>query len=325
MPGDRPIRWGLMGTGNIAALFARDLELADDAVAIAAGSRRPESAAAFADRLGIPRWHGSYEALAHDPEVDVVYVATPAPAHAECALLATGAGKAVVCEKPFTLDAAQARAVVDAARAAGTFAMEAMWTRFLPHMVKVRELLPRLGPIRLVQADVGQHITDPRHRLFAPERGGGALLDLGVYPLALASMVLGRPASIRAAGVTAPTGVDLQTAALLEYDDGALAVLAATLDATTPTVAALTGRDGRIEIEAPWYKPAAFTLVAGDERARFAYPVAGRGMQYQAAEVGRCLRAGLRESPAMPLDETVAIMETLDAVRLRIGLDFPSG
>jgi predicted dehydrogenase len=301
MPGDRPIRWGLMGTGNIAALFARDLELADDAVAIAVGSRRPESAAAFADRLGIPRRHGSYEGLARDPDVDVVYVATPAPAHADCALLAIGAGKAVVCEKPFTLDAAQARAVVGAARAAGTFLMEAMWTRFLPHMVKVRELLPRLGPIRLVQADVGQRISDADHRLFAPELGGGALLDLGVYPVALASMVLGRPASIRAVSVPTGTGVDLHTAALLEYDDG------------------------RIEIEAPWYKPAAFTLITGEERARFAFPVAGRGMQYQAAEVGRCLRAGLRESPAIPLDETVAIMETLDAVRDRTGLDFPSG
>jgi len=312
----RPVRWGLMGTGNIADLFARDLALLDDATVVAVGSRRPDAAAAFGERFGIPHRHGSHEALAADPDVDVIYVATPAPAHPEGVRLALAAGKAVLCEKPFTLSAEAGRALVAEARAADVFVMEAMWTRFLPHMARVRELLPRLGAIRLVQADIGQRIDDPAHRLFAPELGGGALLDLGIYPVALASMVLGSPATIAATSVTGPSGVDLQTAALLGYADGAQAVLAVSLSAATPTSAAIVGRDGRLELEDPWYKPSALTFVAADgTRERWTFPVPGRGMQFQAVEVARCLRAGLRESPAMPLDETLAVSAALDGIR----------
>jgi predicted dehydrogenase len=325
----RPVRWGVIGTGVIASLFARDLALVDDAEIVAVGSRRAEAAAAFGERFGIERRHGSYEQLVRDSGIDAVYVATPAPAHAESVRLAISAGRAVLCEKPFTIDATQARELVAEARAAGTFLMEAMWTRFLPHVIRIRELLAEraLGDVRLIQADVGQQIADvPGHRLLSPQLGGGALLDLGVYPVSLAWMVLGPPSSITAASVASGTGVDLQTSVLLEYDGGAQAVLSASLDVTTPTIAAITGHDGRLEIEAPWYKPTAFTRIGRDgQRERAEFPVAGRGMQYQVAEVGRCLRAGLRESPVMPLDETVAIIDALDEIRRQIGLAYPTG
>jgi predicted dehydrogenase len=322
------IRWGILGAGSIAATFAGDLQLLPDHELVAVGSRRLEGAADFAGRFAARHAHGSYEDLCSDPDIDIVYVATPHPYHARHALLALAEGKHVLCEKPFTINADEAAQVVAAARAGGLFCMEAMWTRFLPHMRRVRQLLDSgaLGEVRTVMADHGQRFLPPdfTSRLYAPELGGGALLDLGIYPVSFASFVMGTPTSITAVSDPAETGVDAQTSIILRYQGGAHAVLTTTLGARTPTSASVTGTQARIEIDPVWYQPTSFAVRTSSGTAqRFEEPRIGQGLRYQAVEVGRCLRAGEVESPIMPLDETVSIMATMDEIRRQIGLRYP--
>lgn len=322
-------RWGVIGTGGIATAFTADLRLLPDAEVVAVGSRSQATADAFGDRLDVARRHPSYQALVQDPDVDVVYVSTPHPGHFPAAMLAIEAGKAVLCEKPFTLNASEAGALVAASRRRGVFLMEAMWTRFLPHVVRVRELLAdgALGEIRSVQADHGQWFRhDPEHRLLSPELGGGALLDLGIYPVSFASMVLGPPSNVVAVSAPASTGVDAQTSMLLDHPGGRHAVLTTTLEARSPNRAAIVGTLARVEVDPTWYAPTTFSLVRVDGTVLERYDVAhkGGGLRHQAAEVARCLGDGLLESPVMPLDESVSIMATLDEVRRQIGLVYPS-
>jgi predicted dehydrogenase len=317
-----PLRWGVIGTGGIAATMTADLNLTDSGRVVAVGSRHQESADRFADQFDIPHRHGSYEELVTDPEVDVVYVATPHPMHHANTLLALEAGRPVLVEKAFTMNAAEAHDLVDTARSNGLFLMEAMWTRFLPHMAEIRRLVAdgSLGDIVTVIADHGQWFPhDPQSRLFDPSLGGGALLDLGVYPVSFASMILGRPDRIVAIIEPAFTGVDGQTSMLFGYASGAHAVLTCTSEARTPTRAAIVGTDARIEIDGDFYTPSSFALIRRDGTAsRFAQPHRGRGLRHEADEVARCLREGLLESPLMPLDETISIMETMDAVRAQV-------
>lgn len=310
--------WGLIGTGGIARTFAADLVFTESGRAAAVGSRHMDTANRFADELDIPNRHASYEALVADPDVEVVYVATPHPMHHANALLALSAGKPVLVEKAFTMNAAEAEELVATARAEGLFLMEAMWTRFLPHIAEIRRLLAEkaLGEIVTVTADHGQWFAqDPDFRLFAPELGGGALLDLGVYPVSFASMVLGRPEQIVTLIDPAFTGVDGQTSMLFGYASGAQAVLTCTLSAKSPTRGAIVGTDARIEIDGDFYGPTSFTLISrtGEQR-HFEAPHEGHGLWHEAEEVACCLREGLLESPLMPLDETVSIMQTMDAV-----------
>jgi predicted dehydrogenase len=322
------IRWGIIGTGRIASDFTADLALLDDATVVAVGSRQQQTADDFADRFGIPHRHPSYDALAADPDVDAVYVSTPHPGHHAAARLAIEAAKAVLVEKPFTLNASQAEDLVTAARAKPTFLMEAMWTRFLPHMRRIRELLTSgvLGDIRTVTADHGQRFLppDPTSRLYDPALGGGALLDLGIYPVSFASYVLGTPERVTAVSDPTTTGVDAQTSIVLQHAGGKHAVLTTTLGAETANVATIVGTEGRIEIDRTWYQPTSFTLTLRSGRTeRFAEPPIGHGLRYEAVEVGRCLRGRRLESSHMSLDETLKIMTTLDEVRRQIGLGYP--
>jgi predicted dehydrogenase len=320
-------RWGILGAGGIATKFCEDLELLPDHDVVAVGTRTPGSADAFAARFGVAHVHPTYADLVSDPDVDAVYVATPHPMHHDAAMLAIEAGKAVLVEKPFTMDAAEARSLVAAARDRGTFLMEAMWTRFLPHVAAIREVLAsgRLGEIVLVTAEHGQWFAqDPAFRLFAPELGGGALLDLGIYPVSFASMVLGTPDHVTAVSDPAFTGVDAQTSMILRYAGGAHAVLTTTLRAATTNGAAINGTEARLEITPTFYRPTSFAIVSGDgDREVVETPTPGNGLRFQAAEVGRCLREGLQESPYLPLGETVAILETMDEIRRQIGLTYP--
>jgi predicted dehydrogenase len=313
-----PLGWGLIGTGGIAETFAADLMFTDSGRPVAVGSRHMHSADRFADEFDIPNRHGSYEALVADPDVDVVYVATPHPMHHANALLALRAGKPVLVEKAFTMNAAEAQELVATARAEGLFLMEAMWTRFLPHIAEIRRLLAEgaLGDIVTVTADHGQWFAkDPEFRLFAPELGGGALLDLGVYPVSFASMVLGKPDRIVTLIDPAFTGVDGQTSMLFGYASGAQAVLTCTSSAQSPTRGAIVGTDARIEIDGEFYAPTSFTLISRTgERTYFDAEREGRGLWYEAEAVAHYLREGLLESPLMPLDESVSIMQTMDAV-----------
>jgi predicted dehydrogenase len=313
------LRWGILGTGGIAHAFVSDLRLTDSGVATAVGSRSQSSADRFADEFGVERRHSSYESLVADPDIDVVYVATPHPMHCANAVLALRAGKPVLVEKPFAMNAQESIEMVEVAREMGLFAMEAMWTRFLPHIAVVRDWVESgvLGEIVTVMADHGQWFTeDPEFRLFAPELGGGALLDLGVYPVSFASMILGTPQRIAALIDPAFTGVDAQTSMLFGYESGAQAVLTCTLRAKSPTTASIVGTDARIEIDGRFYGPAAVTLVPrSGEPTRVPSNHEGHGLRHQADEVARCLAAGELESPLMSLDESISIMQTMDAVQ----------
>ena len=322
-----PIRWGLMAAGGIARTFAADLAHVPDATLVAVGSRSQETADAFADEFDIPNRHASYEALAADPDVDAIYVSTPHPFHRDATLLALQGGKAVLCEKPFAMNLAESTEMVEAARSAGTLLVEAMWTRFLPTMIRVREILAAgtLGSLVYLTAEHGQWFAeDPEFRLFAPALGGGALLDLGVYPVSFAHMVLGAPSRITAVSDPAFTGVDATTSAILQYPTGAHAVVTTSLAGASGNPAAIYGTEARLELDGVFYTPTSFRVVSRDGEVLETYtpPAGGRGMEHEAIEVGRCLREGLTESPLMPLDETLAVMATMDEIRRQIGLDY---
>jgi predicted dehydrogenase len=321
------LRWGILATGGIAHAFTSDLRTAGLDVA-AVGSRRRDAAEAFAAEFGIPRAHGSYEELVADPDVDILYIATPHPSHAENALLALDAGKHVLIEKPFTLNAREAAVVRDRAGARGLLAMEAMWTRYLPHMVRLREILASgaLGDIQTVFADHTQRISsDPAHRLNALELGGGALLDLGIYPISFAWDVLGPAETIAARARLGETGADTTVATVFTHAGGAISTSVSTSRGAGPTTAHIVGTDARIDLDRVWYTPTRLRLTASDGTLleEFDGSVEGRGMQYEALAAERILAAGGRDSDVLPLDETVAIMSALDAIRAQIGVAYP--
>jgi predicted dehydrogenase len=324
---DNPLRWGVLATGGIAHAFARDLAYLPEAQIVAVGSRAQATADAFGDEFDIPNRHASYESLVADPDVEVIYVSPPHPGHHAAAMLAINAGKNVLCEKPFTMDAAEASDLINAARANNTFLMEAMWTRHLPDILRVREIVAAgtLGDIVSVTAEHGQWFPhDADHRIFKKSLGGGALLDLGIYPVSFASMVLGAPAKITAVSDPAFTGVDAQTSMIFQYPGGAHAILTTTSYAATENRAAINGTEARIEISGTFYRPNSFRVIDRDDNVLEVWnePHEGGGLRHQAAEVGRCIRAGLKESPRLPLDETLSIMQTMDEIRVQIGLAY---
>ena len=320
------VRWGIAATGGIARRFAQDLVHVPDAELVAVGSRSRAAAEVFGAAHGAPHRHGSYEDLAADPDVDVVYVATPHSRHREDTLLFLDAGKAVLCEKPFALTRAEAAEMVAAARARGRFLMEAMWSRFLPAWAELRSLVAggAIGEIRLVTASFAfQMSVDPVHRLFDLNLGGGALLDLGVYPVTLASMLLGAPERVAALAHLGETGVDEQTGAVLSFTGGALGIVHAAIRTNTPITALVAGSDGSITIPPVFHMAEALELSGAPGDRRVECPIRGNGLHYQVLEVNRCLREGRLESPLMTLDGSISVMETLDRIRTQIGLVFP--
>jgi predicted dehydrogenase len=321
------IRWGILGAGGIAGSFATGLTFLDDAELIAVGSRAVQSAEAFGERFGIPHRHASYEALVNDPDVDVIYVASPHPFHKEHTMLCLQAGKPVLCEKPFTINAGEAAELIAYAREHRLFLMEAMWTRFLPLFVRLRQMLAAgaIGDIRMVHADFSFRTDfNPQSRLFAPALGGGALLDAGIYPVSMASMLLGRPSEVASFTQLAETGVDEQTAILQRYDGGQLALLSTATRTAGPQLVIIRGTTGSITIS-EWLRGTHMTITRpGEPDELIEGPIVGNGYNYEAAEVMRCLRAGLLESEIMPLDETLSLMQTLDKIRAPWGLRYPS-
>ena len=324
----RGFRWGILGTGAIARQFVEGLGELPEAEVLAAGSRSEASAERFAEERDIPRRYGTYEDLAADPDVDIVYVATPHPFHAGNVELCLGAGKAVLCEKPFTVNAAEAERVIGLARERGLFLMEGMWTRFFPLMGELRRLLSAgvIGEPRMLTADFGfRDEFDPRSRKFDPGLGGGALLDVGVYCISLASSLFGRPSEVAGAGHLGQTGVDEQSAAILVHDGGRLSVLCFATRTGTPQEATVMGTEGYVKIHSNWWRPRAMTLHRPGEREELVEaPITGNGFNYEAAEVMRCLDEGMTESDVMPLDETLSVMRTMDEIRAAWGLRYPS-
>jgi predicted dehydrogenase len=323
------LRWGILGAGGIASTFTSDLQGVGLTVS-AVGSRDLGKARAFADRAGVPGAHGSYDALVADPEVDVVYVATPHPFHAENALLAIAAGKHVLVEKAFTVNAAEAESVYAAARRAGVVVLEAMWTRYTPQSARLRAVVRSgvIGEVRLLTAVHVQSLpTDPRHRLNDPALGGGALLDLGVYPVSFAHDLLGPPEVVTATATLSDQGVDARVGIQLGHASGATSQLYAALDTSGRNTASLLGTAGRIDVDDTFYAPGGFTVRDGDGAVieRFDADEGGlRGMQHQALELERVVAAGGSESPLLTAADGVEVMRTMDEVRRQIGVRYPS-
>lgn len=323
-----PLRWAILGAGGIAGAFAGAVTRHTRSQVVAVGSRDLQRATRFAGQHDIPRAHGSYEALVADPDIDAVYVATPHSEHRDHALLAIAAGRPVLVEKAFTRDAAAAQEVLAAAGAAGVFAMEAMWTRFLPHMVALRELVAAGGigePIGLV-ADHGQDMRHhpPSHRLHDPALAGGALLDLGVYPVSFAHDLFGVPDRITALGSRTATGVDGQVSLALGFGEVMQASLHTTLWARTATTAVVFGTEGRVELADRFYGPTSFALVRADGDGWTYRDHVVDGLQYEAAEVARCVAAGAQQSSVMGWQATLDVMHTLDEARRQVGVVFPA-
>ena len=319
-------RWGILGTGGIASAFIEDLKRASGHSVVAVGSRTLSKATAFASGISGATAYGSYQELVNDSAVDAIYVATPHPMHLEHTLLAVNAGKPTLCEKPFAISAMQAQSMVDAATRNNVALLEAMWTRYLPHIAQLREILASgvLGEIQIVEADYGQRLADQNiARLLDPALGGGALLDLGIYPISFAHLILGTPSAITARAVKTDRGVDAQTSAIFDYANGAQAVINTTMIAQTPCRAVVSGLLGRLEIDGAFYKPAAMRVVLFDgTTTQYPKTYVGQGLREQAIEMARVVRAGLLQSPLMPWSETIAVMKTMDEIRKQIGLRY---
>jgi len=321
-------RWGIISTGGIATAFARDLSYLNNHVVKAVGSRALQPAQDWAMEFPGCKAYGSYEELVNDPDIDAIYVATPHTSHVANTILALNAGKPVLCEKPFAVNADEARQMRDAAKQNNVALMEAMWTRYLPHIYKVREILASgvIGKVIALEADHGQRLADysnPRH--WEPELAGGALLDLGIYPVSFAHMVLGTPQKITATASFTDKGVDAQTSAIFDYSTGAQAVLSTTLSAKTQNTAFISGELGRIEVETVFYSPTSVKVIMHDGSVtQYPNQYQGHGLREQAQYFSELIQRGEKESSLLNLDESISIMESLDEIRKQIGLIYPS-
>ncbi len=327
MKPDRIIKWGILATGWIAHKFASDLKLLPNAKIIAVGSRNRESADSFGNEFDIPYRFGSYEELAACPEVDIVYIGTPHPFHRDNTIMCLQAGKAVLCEKPFAINAREAQAMIAVARSKKLFLMEAMWSRFTPMFQKVKEWLSDdlIGDIRLLQSDYGfQSDHGPESRVFNPDLGGGALLDVGVYPVSLSFFVFNRqPDQIKTCGYLGTIGVDEQGAMIFDYRGNKTAMLFTSNTLDTKKESIIFGTRGSIHIYGPWWQLRKLGLTINGMTSDKKFPLTGSGYAHQAIEAMNCLRDGKLESNIMPLQETIAIMETLDRIRAQWGLKYP--
>ncbi|QYH34933.1 Gfo/Idh/MocA family protein [Salinibacterium sp. M195] len=318
------LRWGVLAPGGIATDWVAALHANTDQRVVAVASRSADRAAEFAQKNGIARSYGSYEQLVADPDVDIVYIAAPNVFHRPLALLAIAAGKHVLIEKPLGIDAADAQAIVVAARAAGVFAMEAMWTRFLPQTTIISQLLDagELGDVTIVTADFGANFGSPsEHPVFDPTMGGGSLRDIGIYPVWFSQFVLGAPTSALATGRMLDTGVDGQASMILDHATGAQAVLHTTMLADTPTEARINGTRARIEVRTPFYAPHGFAFVRDEERTEFTDGTGLRGregLSFQATAIAQHVADGRTEAPEHPLDVSIAVLETLDSLRAQV-------
>ena len=318
--------WGILGPGGIARAFATDLQQLEGHRVGAVGSRSLSNAQEFAKTFGGTAY-GSYGELISDPTIDAIYVATPHSAHKDNVVAALNAGKPVLCEKPFAVNAVEAQEMVVAAHKNNVTLMEAMWSRFLPHYIQVRQIIASgvLGQILTIHADHGQRLADQNiPRLVEPSLAGGALLDLGIYPVSLAHMILGNPTKIIASGVLTDKGVDAQTSMIFDYANGAQAVLNTTMIEQTPCRAVVAGVNGWLEIDRVFYSPTNMRVTLFDGSVtQYPNTYAGHGLREQAEQFKRLVTSGQNQSEILDWKDTVDIMQTLDTVRSQIGLRYP--
>jgi predicted dehydrogenase len=320
----KTIHWGIIGPGKIASQFASSFSNIKNAKLYAVASRDSEKARTFARKHNVEKYYGSYIELVEDPMVDVIYIATPHTFHLEHSLLCLNNKKAVLCEKPLTLNAKLATQLIDAAKRNDTFLMEGMWTRFFPTTIKAFELIKNgsIGEVKYMRADFGFHTSfDPSGRLFDVSLGGGAMLDVGVYPLFLSLLLFGRPDEIKAFATLTSTGADEMTTALLSYKNGTVANIFSAVMADTPKTAEIVGTSGMITIQSPWYKASSLALKdnAGKET-RFDFSYKGTGFEFEISEVMRCLQDSKKESALMPLDFSLMMAEVSDEIRRQCGI-----
>ncbi len=325
------IRWGILGCGRIARKFASDLRLVQDAEIIAAGSRSAESAENFANEFAVQHRHSSYQALAENPDVDVIYIATPHNLHYENTVLCLNHNKAVLCEKAFAVNSRQVKEMIRLAKEKNVFLMEALWSKFLPHYSKVQQMLRDgvLGEVKSMLVNFGFKPAPPiPARLFDPALAGGTMLDIGIYNVFWTMSVLGKPDIIEASMTTAPTGVDGQCAVLFKYNNGAMAQLFSTFSSNLATEADISGTAGRIRLSGRFYEPSTtIEYYPGRPDSKQIIPVEkeqGFGYHYEARHVCECLRSNLTESPVMSHRDSLDLMETLDAIRKIAGIRYPS-
>ena len=324
----KKIRWGIVGTGRIAHHFASGLAAIENTEITAVSSRTKASAEKFAEEFGISGKHIGSESLASDKNVDVVYIATPNPMHKDDTINCLKGGKAVLCEKAFAMNVSEATQMIGAAKEKGLFLMEAMWMYFFPAMAEIRRFVAAgaIGEIRLVQANFCfRKEWQPQGAKLNPALGGGALLDVGVYNIALAQMIYGKePVRISSMAHIGQTGVDEQSSMIFGYEGGAMAVLTCAVRTETPLEAAIYGTNGYIKIPHKFFQPDKIIVKAGQEREKeIKFERLGNGYNYEAAEVMQCLREGKMESLIMPLDTSMAIMRTMDSIRQQWNLVYP--
>ncbi|MFT5133194.1 MAG: dihydrodiol dehydrogenase / D-xylose 1-dehydrogenase (NADP) [Gammaproteobacteria bacterium] len=323
----KTVRWGILGAGRIANWFAKSLRQVSDAELVAIASRQQDTATQFATKFGIDKAYASYAELVDDDEVDVVYIATPHALHKENVIMCLEANKAVLCEKPFMINAAEAESVIQLARSKNLFLMEAMWTRYMPAVTKLRQLLAEetIGDVQIMLAG-GAFMPefDAESYMFNLELGGGVLLDAGVYMISMASMLFGKPLTIKAIAGMGKSGVDEHDGYLLEHTNGALANLYVSLRGQSSPDLTLIGSKGKIYLHPPIFCPSKITLTLykGKDKS-FDLPFVSPGYQFEAMEVNRCIKSGLKESELMPLSESLEIMRTLDEIRRQIHLKYP--
>jgi predicted dehydrogenase len=325
------IKWGILGTGRIAKIFAADLQLAEDCELVAVGSRSQAAADEFAGQFAVKHAYASYEELVKDPDVDVIYIATPHHLHYECTLLCLNHNKAVLCEKPFAMNARQAIEMIDLAKEKKLFLMDALWTKFHPHFIKTQEMVQegKLGEIRSVLVNFGFKPEPPVNpRLFEPSMGGGTLMDIGIYNVFVTMSILGKPDHIDAVMTPASTGVDEQCAILFRYSNGAMAQLFSTFSSNLATDADICGSEGRIRLTTRFYEPSAtvefYNKRVDSKEIIEVHKEGGAGYQYEARHVNDCLRKGLTESPVITFAATIELMETLDKIRAIAGIHYPT-
>lgn len=334
-----PLRWGMLGCGSIANRLGTDVARLADHRIQAIASRDSEKAGAYAAKFDVPTRHTgptAYKELVEDPDIDLIYVATPHNFHKEHALLALEAGKPVLCEKPFTVNVAEAEDVIAEAKAKGLFLMEGVWSRCFPvwRSIVARIAEGAIGAPRMVYCDFGYRAGqleadgrlsgyDAGGRLFNPALAGGGLMDVGIYPISLSQMLFGDPTDVKAVGVLGHSGVDENVGVVLGFPGGEIAMASTSIQVTTPFTTTILGTEGRIEVESPWWRPKRYAIHAGGAAETVSFEHEGEGFQFEAMHVAECLRAGLTESPIMPLRDTLAVMRALDEVRRQIGLSYP--
>lgn len=323
----KKIRWGIMAPGKIAAKFASDIKLVKDAELIAVASRDPERSRKFAKRFGIKNFYSNYSDLALDPEIDVVYIASPHSFHFEQTMLCLENNKHVLCEKPMGLNAAEVIQMAETAKAKNLFLMEALWTRFLPSYLKCRELTDKkkIGEIRSIHSDFGFKVeASTESRLLNKNLAGGCLLDIGIYPVFMALSLAGEPEEMIASSIIGPTGVDMATSVIFQYPSKQIsALLSASFLASTSLETIITGTKGRIIMHRPWHATTLIELVKGERSTHFKFDEPGFGYQYEIAEVNKCILKGKVESDLFPQSHSILLHRTLERIRKEVGLLYP--